>query len=254
MYFLPFQFGNIRNQFYHKWIILLWLLPNCCTKTIAQDTSFKVKHSAIFFPYPMYRENWRASIGFTLLTTPEDITEETQFRLPAGDLRVLRKINKHFILDTRLVFQFLQNHLSVGVNWVKPLGNNIYFSAGDEVGYWFGFLKIDGFNSKGHGFLNYPNISFGYKTRKNLLITLRGQISVDLYYKSAIGEASVSSGKIFYNGETFTLALEQPFYGRKHLTLAVSAINNYFYWQTWALFYKTDRKIFYPQITVGFIL
>ena len=220
----------------------------------AQDTTFRSKHAAIIFPYPMYKEKWRGSIGFTLLTTPEDITEEVRLRIPAGDLHVIRKINNHFILDTRLAFQFLQNHLSAGIHWVRPLGKNVYFSAGDDIGYWFGFLKVEGFNTKGHGWLNYPNVSVGYKTKKNLLITLRGQLSINTFYKSTIGKESISSGDNFYNGETVTLSLEQPFYGRKHLTLAFSAINNYFYWQTWALFYKTDRKIFYPQITVGFIL
>ena len=54
----------------------------------------------------MYKEKWRASIGFTLLTTPEDITEEVRLRLPAGDLHIIRKIDNHFILDSRVAFQF----------------------------------------------------------------------------------------------------------------------------------------------------
>jgi len=87
-----------------------------------------------------------------------------------------------------------------------------------------------------------------------LLITFKAQVSFNLYYQSVNGENKFSSARGYYNGETFTLALEQPFYGKKHLTLAFSTINNYFYWQTWALFYKTNRKVFYPQLTVGFIL
>ena len=220
----------------------------------AQDTTFRSKHAAIFFPYPMYKEKWRASIGFTLLTLPEDITEEIRLRLPCGDLHVQRKLNKQFTLNSRLLFQFLQNHFSAGISWVRPINHKLYFSVGDDIGYWFGFLKIEGFNTKGHGVLNYPNFSVGFKTNKNLLITFKGEASINLFYKSSIGEESISAATTFYNGESFTLAFEQPFYGKKHLTLAFSAINNYFHWQTWALFYRTDRKVFYPQITVGFIL
>jgi hypothetical protein len=220
----------------------------------AQDTSFNAKHAAIFFPYPMYKEKWRSSIGFTLLTTPEDITEEVRLRVPCGDYRVLRRINDHFLLDGRLWFQVLQNHLSTGVRFTQPLNEQFYMSAGNDIGYWFGFLKVGGFDSKASGWLNYSNVSFGYKTKKDLLITFKAQVSFNLYYKSANGESKYSSSKGYYNGETFTLALEQPFYNKKHLTLAFSAINNYFYWQTWSLFYKTNRKVFYPQITVGFIL
>jgi hypothetical protein len=221
---------------------------------ISQDTSFHPKHKAIYFPYPMYEEHWRSSIGFNLLTTPEDITEEIRVQVPTIDYHVIRRLNDHLSLDGRLFFQALQNHVSVGLHWTKPLGKKVYFSAGNDVGYWFGFLKVSGFNSKASGWLDYPNISFGYKTRRDLLITLKAQASINFYYKSANGESKFQSNETYYNGETFTIAIEQPFYNKRHLTLAFSGIRNYFYWQTWSLYYKTDRKVFYPQITVGFIL
>ncbi|MEO5889579.1 MAG: hypothetical protein ABIQ31_04965, partial [Ferruginibacter sp.] len=184
----------------------------------------------------MYEEHWRSSIGFNLLTTPEDITEEIRIQVPTIDYHVLRRVNDHFVLDGRLFFQALQNHVSVGLHWRKPFGKNWYFSAGNDIGYWFGFLKVSGFDSNASGWLDYPNVSLGYKTRRDLLITFKAQVSVNLYYKSANGESAFSSNEAYYNGETFTLALEQPFYNKKHLTLAFSAIRNNFYWQTWSLF------------------
>ncbi|MES2775234.1 MAG: hypothetical protein V4722_13685 [Bacteroidota bacterium] len=220
----------------------------------AQDTVFNAKHAAISFPYPMYTEKWRSSIGFTLMTTPEDITEELRLRIPCGDFQVLRRINNQFNLEGRVMFQVLQNHVSLGVRYVKPITDQIYFAAGDDIGYWLGILKIDGFNSRGRGILNYSHLSLGYKTRRNLLISFRAQVSLNLDYKAVNGESTFTSKKNFYNGETFTLALEQLFFNDKHLTLAISTINNYFYWQTWSLFYKTNRKVFYPQITVALIL
>ncbi|MBL0358991.1 MAG: hypothetical protein IPP72_19965 [Chitinophagaceae bacterium] len=230
--------------------ISLFIALNCN----AQDSAFFAKHRAIYFPYPMYKEQWRSSLGFTLLTTPQDITEEVRLRIPCGNFTVLKKISNHFTAEGRIDFQFLQNHLSAGVQYVRPVSKKFYFSAGNDIGYWFGFLKIDGFDSKGSGWLTYPSVTFGYMTRKDLLITLKVQASVNLYYQAQNGENKFSSGKKYYNGEAFTLAIEQPFYHRKHLTLAFSAISNYFYWQTWSLFYKTNRKVFYPQITVGIIL
>ncbi|MEO7765931.1 MAG: hypothetical protein ABIS01_00850 [Ferruginibacter sp.] len=235
--------------------LLLILALLLVLKASAQDTSFHPKHAVMLFPYPMYkRERWRSSIGFQLLTTPEDITEEVRIRLPVLDWHAKRRINDHFSLDGRLLTQVLQNHLSAGLHWTMPLGKNFYISAGDDLGYWFGFLTFAGFNSKASGLLNYPNFSVGYKTKKELLITFKAQGSVNLYYTSENGTESFSSTNTYYNGETFAIALEQAFYNKKHLTLAFAAINNKFLWQTWALFYKTDRKIFYPQITVGFIL
>ena len=220
----------------------------------AQDTAFKAKHAAIYFPYPMYHEKWRSSIGFTLLTTPEDITEEVRLRIPCGDFKVIRKISTNVLMNGRVLFQFVQNHLSAGITYVRPLSTKFYISAGDDMAYWFGFLKLQGFNSKASGWINYPNVSLGYRSGKNLLVTLKAEVSVNLYYQAANGENKFSSGKNYYNGESITVALEQPFYNKTHLTLAFSATSNYFNWQTWSLFYKTDRKVFYPQITVGFIL
>jgi hypothetical protein len=230
----------------------------CCffiaMRSHAQDSVFQAKHRAIFFPYPMYKENWRSSLGFTMLTTPQDITEEVRLRIPCGNFTVLRKISNKFTAEGRIDFQFLQNHFSAGVQYVRPISKKFYLSAGADIGYWFGFLKLEGFNSKGSGWLTYPSVSFGYMTRRDLLITLKAQLSFNLYYQAENGENKFVSTKKYYNGEAFTLAIEQPFYQRKHLTLAFSAISNKFYWQTWSLFYKTNRKVFYPQITVGFIL
>lgn len=221
----------------------------------AQDHLPEAKRAAIIFPYPMYKEKWRSSIGISMLTTPEDITEEVRVRVPAVDVRFLRRITSRFILDAKLSAQILQNQMQLGFHWILPVVNErLFLSVGNDVGYWFGFLTVEGFNSKGSGWLAYPNLSLGWRTPGDLLVTFRAQSSINLYYKAYNGNEEASLGKSFYNGETFTIALEQPFYHHRHLALAFSAINNYFYWQTWPLFYRVDRKIFYPQITVALIL
>jgi len=235
-------------------VFAITFLNNGGSALQAQDSLPESKHAAIVFPYPMYREKWRTSIGFSLLTTPEDITEEVHIRVPAIDFRVLRRLSNHLIAAGRINTQILQSQLLLGLYWTQPLSNKLFFSAGNNIGYWFGFLTVEGFNSRARGWLTYPNISLGYRTKRDLLITLQAQVSVNVAYKAFNGKEELSSGRVFYNGETFTIAIEQPFYHHKHVTLALSAINNYFFWQTWSLFYRVDRKIFYPQITVGFIL
>jgi len=239
---------------FYKKIFLLLVGTVFMTAAKAQDSAFESKHAAIFFPYPMYKEKWRSSIGFTLMTTPEDVTEETRIRIPCGDYHLLRRISNHWMIDARLAFQIIQNHLSVGFRYVHPISSKFYYSVGSDLGFWFGIVKVSGFNSRAFGLINYPNASIGFKTNNNLLITLKGQVSFNLMYQARNGENTYTSKSSFYNGESFTLALEQPFFNQKHVTLGFSAINNYFFWQTWALFYKTNRKVFYPQITLGLIL
>ena len=212
------------------------------------------EEKVIEFPSPMKKVNWRSSIGFSFLTTPEDITEEVRLRVPAGELVVLRKLNENFNLSGRLTFQVLQNHVAIGGRWVHKLSEKIYVSAGDEIGYWFGFLPVAGFDSKAHGWMNYINVSVGLRLKQDLWLTFKSESSLNLAFKASNGENVISSDENLYNGEAFTIALEQPFFHKKHMTLSVTGYYNYFQWQTWSLFYLLDRKIFYPQIKLGFIL
>lgn len=237
-----------------KSFLKLFFLLLLASPSHAQDSAFRAKHRAIFFPYPMYEEKWRTSLGFSFLTTPQDITEEVRLRIPCGEFVAIRKITENVQAQTRVSFQFLQNHIAAGIHYARPISKRFYWSAGNDIGFWFGFLKVQGFDSKASGWLTYPSVSIGWMTRKDLLISLKAQLSFNLYYEALNGENKFISNQRYYNGEAFTLSIEQPFYQRKHLTLAFSAISNNFYWQTWSLFYKTNRKVFYPQITVGFIL
>jgi hypothetical protein len=229
----------------------LFLFILLCNSSVnAQEDSIE---KVVVFPSPM-KTNWRASIGFSFLTTPQDITEEVRLRVPAGEVAVVRRIKENFHLTGRLTFQVLQNHMAVGARWVHKQTDHFYFSAGDEIGYWFGFLPVAGFDSKAHGWVNYLNLGVGLKLKKDLWLTFKSENSWTLSYKASNGENEIASKNNFYNGEAFTIALEQPFYHQKHLTLGITGIYNYFYWQTWSLFYRTERKIFYPQFKLGFIL
>ena len=244
---------NCPSLSFFRWqTVLVFLLLLLCVAVDArsQETDEKV----IEFPLPMKKVNWRSSIGFSFLTTPEDITEEVRLRVPAGELVVLRKLNENFNLSGRLTFQILQNHVAIGGRWVHKLSEKVYVSAGDEIGYWFGFLPVAGFDSKAHGWMNYINLSVGLRLKEDLWLTFKTESSLNLAFKASNGENVISSDENLYNGEAFTIALEQPFFHKKHMTLSVTGYYNYFQWQTWSLFYLLDRKIFYPQIKLGFIL
>ena len=231
--------------------IILLIVLFSCVKVYAQS---EPDEKVIDFPLPMKSAKWRSSIGFSFLTTPEDITEEVRLRVPAGEYTVLRKLNERFNLSGKLTFQVLQNHLALGGRWVHKQSDVVYFSVGDELGYWFGFLPVDGFDSKAHGWMNYFNVSVGFRLEKDLWLTLKAETSQNLFFKASNGENVVSNEKNVYNGEAFTISLEQPFFHKKHMTLSLTGYYNYFQWQTWSLFYMVDRKIFYPQIKLGFIL
>ena len=235
-----------------RYILLFALLA--FGQVSAQDTLPEKRLPCILFPSPMYDHNWQFSIGFSSTTMPEDITEEARVRAPAGDWRILRKLGSHFHLDGRVLFQVVQNHLAAGLRWSTKLNKHFYVSAGDDMAFWFGKLEVAGFDSKGSGWMNYPNVSVGYRTKSDLLFTLKAEAMINTTYTFTNGGYEISKDQNFFNGFAYTVALEQPFYHRKHLSLSFTAMYADFFWETWSLFETFDRKIFYPQITVGFII
>ena len=231
-------------------LILLVSVPSFL---YAQDTTHLMQ-SYIFFPYPIYGNKWHSSIGFTLTQMPRDITEEVQVRAPAGDYHVTRKLFKGFYLDGRINFQIVQNHFSLGPRWAYILNNRFSFSVGDDFAWWFGNLNVGDFKTKANGWLNYPNASIGYRIRRSLLLTLKMEGTVNLSYFSKVGDQLTSYSHNTYTGWAASLILEQPFYKRNNFILGFRAQYTNFFWQTWSLYETFDRKLFYPEVIIGFIL
>jgi hypothetical protein len=223
----------------------LFMLP--CA---AQDSSVS---TSIFFPQPM-EKSWKSSIGFTLTTTSKELTEEERRRLPCGDFHVLKRISKPLYLDGRIEFVILQNHLSAGPRYAWKVSDRFYLSVGNDIAYWFGFIKTNEINYKAYGFMDYPNASFGYRVSEELLLTLKAELQFELSRKLYVGDIGIDKRQKAYSGGALTLALEQPFFKRTHLTLAFRALYSDFYWATWFLFDTFERKIFHPQLIAAIIL
>ena len=197
---------------------------------------------------------WQASIGITATSMPMEITEELRFRIPAGDLHVLRRLSKNLYLDSRLSFQVLQNLVTVGPRAAMPINDRISVAIGNDIGYWFGFINTEGVKTRGSGWQNYPNISFGYRFNKRILLTLKAESIMNFGVKTFAGDTPVEYDYRLFSGSAYTVALEQPFAQKKSMTLGFRAIYSDFYWQTWTLFEGFDRNLFFPQVIVALIL
>ncbi len=231
-----------------RFLPLLILLANGFLSR-AQDS---LPNSYLFFPHPMTRR-WHQSIGFTFTDLPRDVTEEVQLRAPVIDLHVLRRLSKHWILDGRVKAQVLQNHFSAGPRYTRAINDRFSFSVGDDFAWWFGILMVSDFRTKANGFINYPNASVGMKLKKDLLLTLKGEGLITLTENYTVGGRNIEKANFSWDGYSLGLFLEQPFYKRTSVTLGFKAQYTNFFWQTWPLFETFDRKIFYPEILIGFI-
>lgn len=232
--------------------ILLAFTLFFCFKIFAQDIAAEGQ-KRIFFPYPMDK-GWQASFGFTVTTMPRDITEEAHFRVPAADIHILKKLGKSLYADVHASVQVVQNLITIGPRVPVKLSNRISMALGNDVGFWFGRINLAGIKTRGHGFQNYPNISFGYRFNKQILLNVKAESIMNFDIKTKAAETTVASDYRLFSGSAFSVILEQPFAGSKSMTLGFRAIYTDYYWQTWTLFENYDRNLFFPQIIVGIIL
>ena len=233
-----------------KLILLVSTLS--CLLTYAQEAA-PPPWKFIYFPHPMGRK-WTSSIGFTATTMPYEITEEIHYRIPAGDFHVLRKVNNKIYVDGRINFQVIQNLVTLGPHWATTLSDRVSVGLGDDVGYWFGFINVQGLKTRGTGWQNYPNASIGIRFKKQALLTFKAEGIMTPDIKTYAGSIPVTTKYRLLSGSSYTIALEQPFYGKKSITLGFRAIYTNFFWQTWTAFTSFDRNFFYPQLIVGLIL
>ncbi len=219
----------------------------------AQDTS-AVRNLGIFFPSPVERPHWTVSLGILTFTTPQDLTEEVRVRVPAVDLHVVRRLPAGFSLDGRLLAQVVQNHLSLGARWATQLNDKFSFGMGDDMAYWRGNLPIQGFAAKAHGWMNYPSVSLGFRSRRDLLFTAKGELLVTIKKSFSVEDNTRTFEADRLSGYAFSLYMEQPFFKKTRITLGFTLAYAKFMWSTWSLFQTFDRKLPYPQITTALML
>ncbi len=207
---------------------------------------------SILYPAVPAEKQWQVSVGLIQVAPPKELTEEAWVRAPAFDLHALYGLSPEFALDGRALSQIVQNHFSVGGRWAHTMGN-FSLGAGYDVAYWFGFLEVGGFDSKAHGWFNYPSITLGYKLGSVRLIG-KGEAWFDLFHKSSVGENEIQTDQNKLVGGSFTFAMEQAFWKNTELTLGFRASYSKFHWMTWSLFSTFDQYLFYPEIIIGFIL
>ena len=240
--------------FIAKAFLIVFVIACSVGNAYCQDNPIpRIYAKSVFFPYPM-EKNWKSSLGFVLTTMPQDITEEQHYRVPAIDFHILKKVSKRMYLDGRINAQVLQNMVSLGPRWATPITKKLSMGVGDDVAFWFGFIKTEGFKTRGSGLLNTPNLSFGYQFNNKILLTIKGEALMNLSFKAFAGENPVSADYRLFSGSAFSIILEQPLYKHHSLTLGFRAVYTDFFWQTWALFETFQRNIYYPEVTVGLIL
>lgn len=236
-------------------LLIVVLLPALAQRAREPFEQPAERQPEIYFPQAPHPGEWRRSIGLIFTTTPPELTEEVRVNVPAIDFNLQRGLSKRWFIIGRVETQVVQNNLTVGVRWARPLTNRLFLSVGDDMSGWFGALRVkDVFNSQAYGSQNFLNASLGYRLTRGLQLTIKGETIVDVYYYARVGNLTIVDNALSINGYAASFVLEQPFYGKRHISLGLRAAYSNFNWQFWSLYDTFDRNLFYPQAVFAFIL
>lgn len=225
------------------------LLAACVYLQATAQDSIASRLKGVYFPTPTERSS-KFGIGFTNTTMPYDVTEELHYRVPALEVHWLKRLSQKLSVNVHGSIQVFQNLINIGPRWSTALSDRYFLALGNDMGYWFGALNIESVKTRGHGFQNIPNFSIGRRFNRRVLLTFRADAQMNFGIRAFAKQTELTTDHKGLSGSSYSLILEQPFYGKKVLSVGLRGIYTDFFWQTWTLFETFDRNLFYPQVIV----
>jgi len=236
--------------------IILLTLTTCisffyfASAVYAQHLNFN--ENTFFYPHTYQSGQIVSSLGLALAKLPEDVVEtDDVFRAPLFSYRMKYGLPENFLAEGSVETNIVTFNFMLGPKWNYQL-DNLGFSLGTDLSYYFGKLEQFGFDTKFTGWALYPNISAGYQFDK-FTISLKSELVFNLAETSKNGESEIENDLDFFNGWTIGAYLEQPFWGDNYVVLGVRSTFLKFYYPMWAAFSTFDRAFYIPEATFTFI-
>ncbi len=209
---------------------------------------------SMFYPSPLAPGAIKNAVGVTFTNPPPEVVEEfaSTLRAPLFEYQIQYGLPANVQLEGRITTIIISNHFSLGAKWVvpyRPLG----FSAGIDLGYWFGKLDVDGFDNFVKGWMTYPSLTAGYDFGK-FTVTVRGELNIILSKSQRVGDITISNDSDIFNGGALAIYIEQPLWKDNYFTIGFK--NNFvkFYYVVWPGFPAYTHYTYIPEFYFGFRL
>ena len=203
----------------------------------------------LYYPTGILSAEWGLGVGVTLDILSTHLVESEQRFVPrvTGTFRYGLPVG--FSLEASLDAIVLSNELRFGVLWSIDTGP-VSWAVHDRLGLWFGYVGVEGFDTRAVGLIQYPGASVG---------TIIGEHRLSLAFEMILvhaqrvdfGEASVSRVKTEIGGFSLRLLVESPvgpgvlYYGA---TLFQASPD----YQLWLAFSDGRRKIQFLRLHLGY--
>jgi len=235
-----------------KILLLLLMAGLSSLGARAQEAdTFNIAASSIYFPHVYKPKEFTMEIAMSQVKLPFDWLE-TSVQAPLFQFHAAYGLPKGFVLDGRFSTLFVSNQLSVGPKW-NYQRNNFSFNLGYDIAYTYGFLNQFGFASTAQSWINYPNVSIGFKF-KDVVFTLKAEAQIVTYFSTKQGENEIFTENNFNNGYTLALYMEQRIHKNKVLVLGLKNSRAKYHFMAWPAFSTFNRFYNMPEFYVGLIL
>ncbi len=236
-----------------RYLVFFFLLTFCTPRIQAQEKkdTFDITMSSMRFPHQYKKWGFQIAAGLSLVKPPMDLLENA-IQAPLVNIHMTFGLPWRFSLEADVTTIIVSNQFALGPR-IGYGHRNFYVNLGWDVAFVYGQMKQAGFNNTAKVWINYPNLSIGYKLKK-MAFTLKGEVVILADVSMQSGENDVVRTKNFFNGGTIAFYIEQRLW--KNHVFIIGLKDNYekFYWPTWMLFNTFNRFYHIPELSFSWIL
>jgi hypothetical protein len=217
---------------------------------VPKDT-FDITMRTMQFPHPYKKWGFKISAGLSMVRPPKDLLENA-IQAPLVNVHMIFGLPWRLSVEGNLTTLIVSNQLALGPRF-SYLYKNFGVKAGWDIAFVYGQLRQAGFDNSLQAWVNYPNLSIGYKLKK-MAFSLKGEMVIVTKSTSKTGENEVDRSKNFINGGTVAFYIEQRIHKNKVFVIGIK--DNYvkLYWPTWMLFSTFNRYYNIPELYFSWTL
>ena len=220
-------------------------------KHILDQTATKI-YPAINYPRNPTAGDLVFGLALDLTIAPRQVVRDEIRQIPqlVGSMRL--GLPAGFGVGVRLAGNYIANEFSISPSWSYSFGP-FSVAVQDVPSIWLGAADFSGFSAFGMGFTNEPGITAGVQV-DDFLLSAGANTIASYWHYTKFGPDVVKRSTYEFEGEAFTLAVEQDAFGNRRINWGVRFNYTRPGYQLWLAFSDTRQRILQPEFFFGMIL
>jgi hypothetical protein len=232
-------------------LLLFFLLQQGYPQEAKVADTFDITMNSMRFPHQYKKWGFQIGAGLQLVRPPADLLENA-IQAPLVNIHMTFGLPWRFSLEADVSTILVSNQIAIGPR-IGYGFKNFYFNAGWDGAFVYGQLRQGGFDNSTRVFLQYPNLSLGYKLKK-MAFTLKGEAVFVTRLIQTSGDKELTRSKDFYNGITVGFYLEQRLWKDSVFIFGIKDNYEKYYWPTWMIYTTFNRFYHIPELSFMWIL